>query len=270
MISTLRTILKDNWEWRSQILKLAIFDLQKRSRGAVLGRAWLVIKPAVYVFCFWFALAIGLRAARTIPGDVPYFLWLCSGFIPWFYMQDMMNAGSDALHRYTYLVTKLKFPLSAISTVYATSTMIIHLILQVLLFIVYFANGMELDIHLIQVPFLLLLMFLFWDMFSVMTSQLSGMSRDFANLVKTFSTPMFWLSGIIFDISNIGIEWVQTALLFNPVTFFGSSFRMAFCYHQWIWENPPALIGFGIVFLLTMVVMALVYKRLSREVADVL
>ena len=270
MIKTLGTILKDNWEWRSQIMKLALFDLEKRSRGAVLGHAWLIIKPVVYVFCFWFALAIGLRAGRTIPSETPYFLWLCSGFIPWFYMQDMLYTGSDVLRQYTYLVTKLKFPLSAISTLYSVSTMIIQLMLQVLLFVVYFATGQPLDIHLLQVPFLLVLMFVFWDMFSIMTSQLSGISRDFANLMKTLSTPLFWLSGVIFDISNIGIDWIQTLLLFNPVTFFGSGFRMALCSRQWIWEDSLTLIGFGVVFLATMFAMVWVYKRLSQEVADVL
>ena len=47
---TLATILKDNWEWRKQIGRLALFDLVKKSRGAVLGWAWFFIKPAMYIF----------------------------------------------------------------------------------------------------------------------------------------------------------------------------------------------------------------------------
>ena len=59
VLSTLATILKDNWEWRKQIGRLAIFELVKKSRGAVLGWAWFFIKPAMYIFCFWFALESG-------------------------------------------------------------------------------------------------------------------------------------------------------------------------------------------------------------------
>ena len=51
-LSTLGTILKDNWEWRSQIAKLSLFELRKKSRGAVLSWAWFFIKPAMYIFCF--------------------------------------------------------------------------------------------------------------------------------------------------------------------------------------------------------------------------
>ena len=117
VLSTLATILKDNWEWRKQIGRLALFDLVKKSRGAVLGWAWFFIKPAMYIFCFWFALEIGLRAGNSDAGAPPYILWLCAGLIPWFFMQDMLGPGLDVLHRYSYLVNKIKFPLSGISTI---------------------------------------------------------------------------------------------------------------------------------------------------------
>ena len=62
MLNTLATILKDNWQWRKQIGHLAIFELMKQARGAVLGWAWLAVKPIVFIAVFWFALEIGLRA----------------------------------------------------------------------------------------------------------------------------------------------------------------------------------------------------------------
>ena len=90
VLSTLATILKDNWEWRKQIGRLAIFELVKKSRGAVLGWAWFFIKPAMYIFCFWFALEIGLRAGNSAEGAPPYILWLCAGLVPWFFIQALM------------------------------------------------------------------------------------------------------------------------------------------------------------------------------------
>jgi teichoic acid transport system permease protein len=109
--------LRDNWNWRKQIARLSLFDLKKKSRGAVLSWGWFFIKPGMYIFCFWFALEIGLRVGNSDAGAPPYILWLCAGLIPWFFMQDMINQGSDVLHRYPYLVNKIKFPLSGISTI---------------------------------------------------------------------------------------------------------------------------------------------------------
>ena len=271
-MSTLGTILKDNWEWRSQICRLAVFDLQKQSRGAVLSWAWLIIKPLTYLFCFWFALDVGLRAAREVPdpGGTPYILWLAAGIVPWFFMQKMLASGADVLHRYPYLVRKIKFPISAISSIYTLAQMIVHLMLQAILLGIYFFCGQGLDIHLLQVPVLIVLMFLFWDVFSIGISQLTALSKDVKNLIAALSTPFFWLSGVIFDITAIPFDWVHTCLYFNPITSFVTAFRDVLYLKMWVWEDPMLCIGFGIVFLVTLVFAIFTYSRFSEEVSDAL
>lgn len=272
MLSTLATILRDNWEWRKQIGRLAIFELVKKSRGAVLSWAWFFIKPAMYIFCFWFALEVGLRvgSGSSAAGAPPYILWLCAGIIPWFFMQDMLGAGIDVLHRYPYLVNKIKFPLSGISTIFTSATMLVQLMLVAVLFVIYFACGMPLDIHLIQIPILLALMFLYWDLVSILFSQLSAMSKDVANLMSAMSTPFFWLSGVLFNVNSIPVPWIQTLLYFNPITFFVTAFRDAFYEGTWFWRNTTASIGFAVVFVLTLVAAMFVYKKFNEEVSDVL
>lgn len=270
MLKTLGTILKDNWEWRGRIANLSLFELRKKSRGAVLSWAWLFIRPALYIFCFWFALDIGLRVGTAAEGAPPYFLWLCAGLIPWFFMQDSISQGCDVLRRYPYLVNKIKFPLSAISSVFTGANMLIQLMLQIVLFIIYFVCGQGLDIYLLQVPLLIIIMFVFWDMFSICFSQLSAISKDVANLIKAFGTPIFWLSGVIFNVKAIPIDWLQTLLQYNPVTFFVVAFRNAFYDKVWFWEDTGVLVGFIVVFVLQLLLMMWVYKKFNEEVADVL
>jgi len=264
--------LQDNWLWRKQIARLALFELKKKSRGAVLSWAWFFIKPGMYIFCFWFALNVGLRvgSGNAEAGAPPYILWLCAGLIPWFYMQDMLSTGIDVLHRYPYLVNKIKFPLSGISTIYTSAIMIVQLMLMAALFIIYFLCGMKFDVYLLQVPLLLVLMLIFWDMASILFSQLSAISKDFANLFKALSTPFFWLSGVIFDVSKVPFDWIQTILYFNPISFFVTAFRDAFYNKIWFWEDPMLVIGFAVVFVVTFLLMGFVYKKLNEEVADVL
>ena len=270
-MSTLGTILKDNWEWRGQIARLALFELKKKSRGAVLSWAWFFIKPGMYIFCFWFALEVGLRVGSGAgEGAPPYLLWLCAGLIPWFFMQDMMGAGCDVLHRYPYLVNKIKFPISAISTLYTSAMMIVNLMLLVVLFIIYFAYGQPLDIYLIQVPIMLVIMFVFWNMFSILLSQLSALSKDVANLMHALSTPLFWLSGVIFNIKAVNIGFIQTLMQFNPVTFFVVVSRDAFYDKVWFWDDPGLCIGFAVVFVVTLLATVWVYGKFNEEVADVL
>lgn len=269
-MGVLKTILKDNWEWRGQIKRLAIFELKKQSRGAALGWGWFFIQPLVYIFCFWFAIEIGLRAARATGGDGPFILWLAAGIIPWFFMKDMLGGGSDVMHRYPYLVTKVKFPISAISSIYTLATMILQLMIQVILVALYFICGQGLDLYLLQVPFLLIMMYGFWYFFSLLLSPLCAMSKDVKNLMSALTTPFFWLSGVLFNVSNIDNALIHTVLYYNPITFFVTGFRAALYDKFWIWEDPMLCIGFAIVFVATALLALVVHKRTNKEVADVL
>lgn len=264
-------ILKEKWSRRKQIVRLGLFDLRKQSRGAVLGSLWFFAKPAVYIFVFWFALEIGLKAGSSSPsGGVPYILWLMAGLIPWFYMQDMINTGSDSFHRYSYLVKKIKFPLAGIPTIFNVSTTVIQLGLVIALLVAYVLCGQGLDLYLLQLPVAIVLMFVFFDMFALLTSLLSGISKDFKNLIKTLSTPLFWLSGIIFDVFALGYDWLTTILMLNPVTFFASMYRAAVYDKVWIWDRPEMIVGFVAVFLITLICLVVVYRRTHEEVSDVL
>ena len=267
MFEALKTILKDNWKWRKQIRRLAIFELIKQSRGAVLGWVWIIIKPTLYVLILWFALDIGLRAGGT-DSYPPYFLWLLSGMIPWFYMRDMLGKGSDILHHFSFLVGKIRFPLSGISTIFSLSSFVVHIVMMLIVFIIYILFKMPIDLYILQIPVFMLFMFVFFNMFSILTSQISAISKDFSLLLKSLVTPLFWLSGIIFNIDKLDIVWIKTVLLFNPVTFFAYSYRNALFNKSWFWENMSSLGGFALVFFVTLIVMLFVYKHLHKEVSD--
>ena len=63
---TIVEIIKDHLQYKQQIFKLAKADLVKTYRGAALGWAWAIIKPAVTIFVYWFTFEIGLRAGKGI------------------------------------------------------------------------------------------------------------------------------------------------------------------------------------------------------------
>ena len=167
-------------------------------------------------------------------------------------------------------MTKIKFPLSGIPTIFSISTFVIQLGLVLALLVVYLLCGQPLDLYLLQLPVALMLMFLFFNMFSLVTSLLSAISKDFMNLMKTLSTPLFWLSGVIFNVYNLHLPIVEFILMFNPITFIVTMYRCAVYDKMWIWDKPEAVVGFAIVFALTLIVTLVIYRRTHEEVADVL
>ena len=171
-MNTIKTILKEHIEWRSQIFKLAKADIIKTYSGAALGWAWAIVKPTVTILVFWFAFSIGLRNGGDKAG-YPFILWMTAGMLPWFYMSDMITQGAGAVRRYKYLVTKMKFPVSTIPTFVGLAKLSIHLCLLIIVMIIYILFGFYPDIYFLQLPVYMLFMVMFfivWGLFSSMLS----------------------------------------------------------------------------------------------------
>ena len=263
-------ILKDHIQFRQQILKLAKADLIKTYRGAALGWAWAIIKPAVTIFVYWFTFQIGLRGSSEVEG-FPFFLWLISGVIPWFYMSDMITGGTECIRKYSYLVTKMKFPISTIPTFFSISKFMVHLALMLIMIAIFIIMGYPPDIYLIQLPIYMLFSFVFFTAFSLFASLLACMSKDFANLVKSLVTAVFWLSGVIWNINTMkDIPWLKMLLKVNPVTYLVEGYRNCFIHKTWIWESPKTLIAFLVILLVLIIISIWTYRRLRKEIPDVL
>lgn len=99
---------------------------------------------------------------------------------------------------------------------------------------------------------------------------LSCISKDFSNLVKSFVTAVFWMSGIMWNPDTIKIVWLKRILQVNPVTYLITGFRNCFINKVWFWEQPRQLISF-IIITMVMIWLALwAYKKLRKEIPDVL
>ena len=265
----LSEILKDHKTYGQQIFKLAKADLIKTYRGAALGWAWAIIRPAVTIFVYWFAFEVGLRAGKDVNG-YPFFLWLISGVIPWFYMNDMLTSGNDTIRRYSYLVTKMKFPISTIPTFVSISKFMVNTLLILIMILIFIGMGYPPNIYILQLPFYLFLMFLFFTIWSLFGSLLSAMSKDFNNLVKAMVTAVFWVSGVIWNPETVSIVWLKKILMLNPVTYLITGFRNCFINHIWFWEQPKRLLYFLIITAILLFLAIRIYQKLRKEIPDVL
>lgn len=265
---TLKEIFKDHIEYRKQLTKLARADM-KKAYGGALGMGWAIIRPAILIFVFWFAFSFGLRKGGDVEG-YPFFLWLLAGMIPWFYMRDMITGGAGSIRRYKYLVTKIKFPISTIPTFVSMATLATHLGLLLIMICIYIGFGYPPTVYYLQLPLYMLMMFLFFTAWGLFSGVLSAISRDFLNLVKSLTQALFWLSGILYDASKIQYDWIRNILLFNPVTIVANGYRNVFIHHKWFWEDWQQLINFAIVYMVMMLLAVWAYKKLKKDIPDVL
>lgn len=268
-METIKQIIEEHKSYSKQIFKLAKSDLVKTYRGAALGWAWAIVKPMITLFVFWFAFTVGLRSGKPING-YPYFLWLLSGFLPWFYMQEMITQGAGCIRKYNYLVTKMKFPISIIPTYVAISKLLVHFLLLGITIVIFICFGFMPTIYFVQIPFYMLLMFAFFDIWGLLAGMLSALSKDFQNLVNACTSAIFWMSGIIYDVERINHGWIRLLLKFNPVTVISTGYRNTFIYHKWFFEDPESLICFGITITVFAILAVRSFRKLRKDIPDVL
>lgn len=261
-------ILQEHKGFWKTIFKLAKVDLIKTYRGSALGWAWAIIKPTVTIAVYWVTFSIGLRAPRVIEG-YQYFIWLIVGIVPWFYMSEMITQGTEAIRGYKHLVTKMNFPVSTIPTFVSLSKLFVSLCMIGITILIYTLFGYPLDIYILQLPFYILCMFLFFTGWSLFASPLAAMSKDFSNLVKSFTTGIFWLSAIIWDPSNVSNKYFKWFLKINPITYVVQGFRDTFIYKEWFFEKKETLV-FAVVLVVMWTLGTIIYNKLRKDIPDVL
>ena len=113
-------------------------------------------------------------------------------------------------------------------------------------------------------------MFLFFLALSWTTATFCAYSKDLENTIDAAMQALFWLSGVIWNIYDIEIGWLQTVMLFNPINYFVNGYRKAFLYGEWFWQTPLETGIFLFELLLVIIVGSYNYKRLRKTMSDVL
>ena len=252
-----------------KIIYLSKIDLIKTYRGSSLGWFWAIFRPSFTIFVYYFTFTIGLRASKVMFG-YPYFLWLISGIVPWFFIRDIFQQAIECMRKYNYLVTKIKFPISIIPTFSTISNYIVHLILMVLTIAIFLFSKYGFTIYILQLPIYMLFMFIFFNFTNLLLSSLSAVSKDFCNLVKSFTFAVFWLSGVIWDIDKIDVSWLKHLLYLNPVTFIVNGYRNCFIKHIWLWNELLQLSCFLIELIFIIILSILIYKKIKKDIPDLL
>ena len=73
-----------------------------------------------------------------------------------------------------------------------------------------------------------------------------------------------------FDVNGIHNPYIRTALKLNPVTFISSGYRNVFVYKQWITEDKVGLVCYFISLIAVFFGAVWAYRRLRKEIPDVL
>lgn len=255
------------FENRQLIFKLAANDFKTKYAGSYLGIFWAFVQPVVTVLVYWFVFSVGFRSGRV--SDVPFVVYLVSGLVPWFYIQDLMNSGTNALIEYSYLVKKVVFKISVLPMVKAISALFVHAFFVLLTIVICALYRIWPSAYTLQVVYYFLCMFVFGLGITYGTCAIVIFFRDLSQIINIILQIGVWTIPIMWNLDMIPAKY-QFIFKINPMFYVINGYRQSVYGHVWFWQDLKLTIYFWAVTGILFVIGSVIFKRLKIHFADVL
>ncbi len=223
------------------ILKFSIIDLRRRFKSSILSWAWLFINPLLMLFMYWFAFSSAGNETSTITYTIngvtynfKWIAWIIIGVFTWSYFGDVLIAGPYSIKNYSWMPKffgiNYIFPAIFVNTSKFAFNFFLIIIGWIIAIICNATDGVPntqpFTLYSLEVPLVLLLMFLFMMGYSYLITPLCGISRDFQNLLLMLPMLLSWVSGVFLQphIQNDN-NVVNTLLQINPFNFLINGLR---------------------------------------------
>ncbi|RMG92893.1 MAG: ABC transporter permease [Zetaproteobacteria bacterium] len=233
----------------------AVADLRAEAARSYLGALWWILEPVLYLAAFY----IVFKSMRQSADDVVSFL-LC-GLVVWkWFASTVMQGGnsiirSAALMRQVY-IPKYVFPLSTILANAFKFLFVFTLLILFLLLMGYSPSAIW-----CWLPALLIVQFLLVSAVALLLSALIPFIPDISDLLGNVILLLFFLSGVIFDISKAP-EAIQAYLYLNPMAILVEDFRIVLV--QGIAPEPVPLVAIALGSVFTLGVGSWLLLRYDR------
>jgi lipopolysaccharide transport system permease protein len=263
-VSLIRSV-RELVAYRECVYSFAARSLRVRYKQAVLGVAWAVIQPIVFlgIFVAFFGGLAGIGGG----GKASYAAFALSALVPWQFVGNSVAFGGDSLIQDASLVRKVYFPreapvLGAIGSYLPDFAIGLGLLLVAAPF-----TGAHLGWELVYVPLLLVALMIPVVAVTVPLAGLSVHYRDFRYAIPFAIQLWLFASPVAYPVTIVDAEWRLLYAFLNPVVGMLEGFRRVLA----LGTSPDwALLGAS-TFSATVIFLVgfRIFKGLEREFADV-
>ena len=246
---------------RKLVLSLAKNDFKTKYAGSYFGTVWAFVQPIVTICVYWFVFGLALRNGSD--KGVP--------IVPWFFFQDALNGGTNALIEYNYLVKKVVFKISILPIVKIISALFVHVFFVVFALILCACYGYTPSLYTLQIIYYSICTFLLVLGLVYATSAIVIFFRDLTQIISIFLQVGVWLTPIMWDINMLSSHpWLIKLFKLNPMYYVVTGYRDSMLGHVGIWNHASWTIYFWVVTILLFGLGSVIFKRLKPHFADVL
>jgi ABC-2 type transport system permease protein len=191
-------------------------ELKVKYKNSVLGFAWSMLNPLLYLIVFYIAFV------KILGSGVPAFpIFLLSGLLVWNLFSTGLSAACSSVVANAGLVKKVSFP-REILPLAAVGSMLVHFFLQSLvLFSVLAVVRWDLAwTYMLLVPLALVALVLLTGALGILLSSTNVYLRDTQHFLELALLAWFWMTPIVYGFQTIGRRNSVFSKLYmlNPVT----------------------------------------------------
>lgn len=263
------TIPVELYQSRHLIWKLAKNDFRKRYAGSSMGALWALAQPVVTVAMYYIVFDKLMGGGGRGVEDVPFVLFLTAGLVPWFYFNEALNNGTNALREYDYLVKKVVFKISILPIIKVIAATFIHVFFVAVLLIVAALYGYYPTVYTTQILYYSACLFVFVLALCYATCAVVVFFKDLTQIIGIALQIGIWATPILWNIDSAPGEWV-VILKLNPLVYIVNGYRSAIYERSWFFEDFFSTMYFWIVTVVLFGIGVAVFKRLKPHFADVL
>jgi len=254
---------------RHLIWKLARNDFKKRYAGSYLGAVWAMVQPVVTVAMYYVVFDVIMGTGNAMVPDKPYVLFLTAGLVPWFYFNEALNNGTNALLEYNYLVKKVVFKISVLPIIKIIAATFIHVFFVLVMLVIAAIYGYYPSIYMIQLVYYSFCLFVFVLGLCYSTCAIMVFFKDIGQIISILLQIGMWATPILWDVNTLS-PTVQMIVKINPLVYIVNGYRTAIFEKTWFWQDFYSTMYFWIVTVVVFGIGALVFKRLKVHFSDVL
>lgn len=210
------------YRFRWLLYELVARDLKLRYRGSVLGFAWTLLNPVLFMGVYTLVFSVFMHS------DIHnYPLFLLSGLIPWMWLSGAITQSVTSIIGGSGYIGKTLMPAELLVLVGVLSNGVNFLITVALLFLVSLALGVNIGWALLFLPLLVLIELGLTLGLSLMVAAANVFYRDLQQIVNYVLTAAFFMTPIFYARSTVPTN-LQFLVVFNPVAGAISAFQDVF------------------------------------------
>lgn len=263
------TVPVELYQSRHLIWKLAKNDFKKRYAGSYMGALWALAQPVVTVVMYYIVFDKLMGNTGRGVEDVPFVLFLTAGLVPWFYFNEALNNGTNAMREYDYLVKKVVFKISILPIIKVIAATFIHAFFVAVLLVVAIFYGYYPSIYTIQIVYFSFCTFVFVLALCYATCSVVVFFKDLTQIINIVLQIGIWATPILWNIDSVPYQWVFILKL-NPLVYIVGGYRNAIYGKEWFFQDFFSTMYFWIVTVVLFGIGGAIFKRLKVHFADVL